>query len=65
MQYILCFQKRWEERKYDFTEEEKTKAWERTASVVKAYSDELVDKWNQEIDTLLVYVGIYLCSCRA
>ena len=51
-------QERWEERKKDFTEEEKKNAWDETAKVVKTYSDELVDRWNKEIDTLLVYVSV-------
>ncbi|KAI0698853.1 hypothetical protein C8Q76DRAFT_587081, partial [Earliella scabrosa] len=42
-----------------FTEEEKKDAWDKTASVVKTYSDELVDRWNKEIDTLLVYAGLF------
>ena len=52
------FQERWEERENDFTEEEKKEAWDKTAKVVKIYSDELVDRWNKEIDTLLVYVSV-------
>ena len=54
-------QERWEERQKDFTEEEKKNAWDETANVVKTYSDELVDRWNKEIDTLLVYVS-FDCS---
>ncbi|KAI0698852.1 hypothetical protein C8Q76DRAFT_248362 [Earliella scabrosa] len=53
------FQQRWYERKDDFTEEEKKEAWDKTADVVKIYSDELVDRWNKEIDTLLVYAGLF------
>ncbi|KAI0698824.1 hypothetical protein C8Q76DRAFT_633950, partial [Earliella scabrosa] len=52
-------QERWKERKNDFTEEEKKEAWEKTADVVKIYSDELVLRWNGEIDTLLVYAGLF------
>ncbi|KAI0704106.1 hypothetical protein C8Q76DRAFT_823743 [Earliella scabrosa] len=51
---------RWySERDGDFTEDEKKDAWDKTARVVKAYSDELVDRWNKEIDTLLVYAGLF------
>ena len=53
-------QNRWFERKDDFTEEEKKDAWDKTAEVVKTYSDELVERWNKEIDTLLVYVCVVL-----
>ncbi|KAI0758898.1 hypothetical protein C8Q74DRAFT_1388876, partial [Fomes fomentarius] len=42
-----------------FTAEEKKKAWDETAKIVKDYSDELVTRWNKEIDTLLVYAGIF------
>ena len=52
------FQNRWEERENDFTEEEKKEAWDEIAGIVKTYSDELVDRWNKEIDTLLVYVCV-------
>ena len=55
-------QERWEERKNDFTEEEKKKAWDEIAGIVKTHSDELVDRWNKEIDTLLVYVCAH-CTC--
>ena len=54
----IMLQQRWEERKKDFTEEEKKNAWDETAKVVKTYSDELVNRWNTEIDTLLVYVSV-------
>ncbi|TFK89058.1 hypothetical protein K466DRAFT_444807, partial [Polyporus arcularius HHB13444] len=33
--------------------------WEETAKIVKTYSDELVDRWNKEIDTLLVFAGLF------
>ncbi|KAI0744438.1 hypothetical protein C8Q76DRAFT_607197, partial [Earliella scabrosa] len=52
-------QQRWRERTNDFTEEEKKDAWEKTADVVKKYSDELIIRWNKEIDTLLVYAGLF------
>ena len=44
------------ESKKDYTEEEKQAAWDETARIVKDYSDELVKRWKEEIDTLLVYV---------
>lgn len=40
-----------------FTVDEKTKAWSETAEIVKTYSDEMVKRWNAEIDTYLVYVS--------
>lgn len=39
-----------------FTPDEKAKAWSETAEIVKTYSDEMVKRWNAEIDTYLVYV---------
>ncbi|KAI0744415.1 hypothetical protein C8Q76DRAFT_637597, partial [Earliella scabrosa] len=56
---LTTLEERWEERKQDFTEEEKKEAWDKTAEVVKKYSDELIDQWNKEIDTLLVYAGLF------
>ena len=53
-------QERWEERKKDFTEEEKKNAWDETAKVVKTYSDETVARWIAEMDTLLVYVRSHI-----
>ncbi|KAI0758684.1 hypothetical protein C8Q74DRAFT_258684, partial [Fomes fomentarius] len=50
---------RWDERENDFTPEEKKKAWDETAKIVKDYSDELVKRWKEEIDTLLVYAGLF------
>ena len=34
-------------------------AWAKCAAVVKSHSDEMVKRWKDEIDTLLVYVSIY------
>ncbi|KAI0758705.1 hypothetical protein C8Q74DRAFT_1160096, partial [Fomes fomentarius] len=42
-----------------FTPEEKKRAWDETAKIVKDYSDELVKRWKEEIDTLLVYAGLF------
>ncbi|KAI0644899.1 hypothetical protein C8Q79DRAFT_739345 [Trametes meyenii] len=46
-------------RKNLFTKEETDKAWEDVSSMVKNYSDEMVNRWNKEIDTLLVYAGLF------
>ena len=45
-------------RKTFFTDsdEEHDQAWNETAKIVKTYSDQMIDRWNKEIDTLLVYV---------
>ncbi|KAH9934068.1 uncharacterized protein BXZ73DRAFT_18153, partial [Epithele typhae] len=34
-------------------------AWARSAEVVKTYNDELVTRWKEEMDTLLVYAGLF------
>ncbi|RPD63464.1 hypothetical protein L227DRAFT_572612 [Lentinus tigrinus ALCF2SS1-6] len=49
----------WNARKTFFTEEQRAKAWDETANIVKKYSDEMVDRWNKEIDTLLVFAGLF------
>ncbi|RDX48802.1 hypothetical protein OH76DRAFT_1404351 [Lentinus brumalis] len=49
----------WETRKTFFTEEQHKQAWEATADIVKKSSDEMVERWNKEIDTLLVYAGLF------
>ena len=49
-------QEYWEARKSFFTEKQRADAWDKTAKIVKTYSDEMIDRWNKEIDTLLVYV---------
>ena len=50
----------WEKRGSRYTAEEKAEAWSGTAEIVKTYSDEMVQRMNKEIDTLLVYVCIML-----
>ncbi|KAI0368235.1 hypothetical protein BV20DRAFT_480261 [Pilatotrama ljubarskyi] len=42
-----------------FTESEKAQAWSRTTDIVKTYSDDLIKRLNAEIDTLLVYAGLF------
>ncbi|RDX45249.1 hypothetical protein OH76DRAFT_1008238 [Lentinus brumalis] len=49
----------WDARRTFFTEEQRAKAWKETADILKTYSDEMVARWNQEIDTLLVYAGLF------
>ena len=50
-------QNRLQARENDFTEQERTKAWEVVDNVVKIYSDELVGRWIAEMDNLLIYVS--------
>ncbi|TBU21803.1 hypothetical protein BD311DRAFT_800789 [Dichomitus squalens] len=42
-----------------YTEAEKEKAFASTAKIVQGYSDALVKRCNEEIDMLLVYVGLF------
>ncbi|KAI0742953.1 hypothetical protein C8Q80DRAFT_944181 [Daedaleopsis nitida] len=42
-----------------YTEKEREEAWSKAADTVKMYSDEMVARWNREMDTLLVYAGLF------
>ncbi|RPD82734.1 hypothetical protein L226DRAFT_528866 [Lentinus tigrinus ALCF2SS1-7] len=42
-----------------YSESEKAAAWVRSAETVKTYNDELVTRWKEEMDTLLVYAGLF------
>ncbi|EJF60966.1 hypothetical protein BD309DRAFT_832166, partial [Dichomitus squalens] len=42
-----------------YTQAEKEEALSKTAEIVRKYSDEMVKRWNEEIDTLLVYAGLF------
>ncbi|KAI0363359.1 hypothetical protein BV20DRAFT_149734 [Pilatotrama ljubarskyi] len=48
-----------EQRKGLFTAEEKEQAWNEVNQIVKTYSDDMVERWNLEIDTYLVYVRLH------
>ncbi len=41
----------------EFTKEEKEKVWTEAAEAVKTYHEDLVRRWKEEMDTLLVYVS--------
>lgn len=43
-------------RRFVYTYEEKEKAWEKVASMTLYHNDAMVDRWNKEIDTYLVFV---------
>ena len=45
-----------EELAKEFTTEQKDKAWTEAAEAVKTYYDDLLRRWKEELDTLLVYV---------
>ncbi|KAL1945523.1 hypothetical protein VTO73DRAFT_2374 [Trametes versicolor] len=42
-----------------YTEERKTKAWSDAAEMVQTYSDEMIKRWKEEIDTYLVFAGLF------
>ncbi|KAI0359357.1 hypothetical protein OH77DRAFT_1021012 [Trametes cingulata] len=42
-----------------FTWEEKEEAFALLAGTVKKHTDEMIDRWNTEIDTYLVYAGLF------
>ncbi|KAI0754384.1 hypothetical protein C8Q80DRAFT_1266025 [Daedaleopsis nitida] len=44
-------------KQYD--DDQRTKAWSNAAEAVKTYNDELITRWNKEMDTLLVYAGLF------
>ncbi|KAI0666944.1 hypothetical protein C8Q78DRAFT_406810 [Trametes maxima] len=48
-----------EDRKNAFTDEEKTKAWAFVAAQVEKHSETTVERWNKEIDTYLVFAGLF------
>ncbi|KAI0760438.1 hypothetical protein C8Q74DRAFT_1296319 [Fomes fomentarius] len=47
-----------EELMGEFSEEERLKVWSAAAEAVKIHHDELVARWKEEMDTLLVYAGL-------
>ncbi|KAI0778951.1 hypothetical protein BD413DRAFT_122445 [Trametes elegans] len=48
-----------EEISLRYTEADTLKAWARSAELVKTYNDEIVERWQEEMDTLLVYAGLF------
>ena len=50
------------ERQKHFTDEEKKNAWDAVSGVVKEYSDDMVKRWIDEMDTLLVYVSMLILN---
>ncbi|KAI0351144.1 hypothetical protein OH77DRAFT_973970 [Trametes cingulata] len=42
-----------------FTAKERAEAWSTASEIVKTYSDDMVKRLNAEIDTLLVYAGLF------
>ncbi|KAL1942581.1 hypothetical protein VTO73DRAFT_6183 [Trametes versicolor] len=42
-----------------YTQEQRTKAWSNAAEMVQTYSDEMIKRWKEEIDTYLVFAGLF------
>ncbi|KAI0718785.1 hypothetical protein C8T65DRAFT_638113 [Cerioporus squamosus] len=47
-----------EELSKEFTSEQKEKVWTEAAEAVKASYEQLLGRWKEEMDTLLVYAGV-------
>ncbi|KAI0801384.1 hypothetical protein C8Q74DRAFT_1400704 [Fomes fomentarius] len=48
-----------DELSHRYSHSERTAAWAHSAEIVKTYNDELVTRWKEEMDTLLVYAGLF------
>ena len=57
--YDCLIQELREELCTEYDEEHRARAWTAAADAVKTYHDELINRWNQEMDTLLVYVCVH------
>lgn len=44
------------ERHTVYTHAERAEAWSSAAKIVETYSDEMIKRWKEEIDTYLVFV---------
>ncbi|KAH9848534.1 hypothetical protein C2E23DRAFT_843336 [Lenzites betulinus] len=42
-----------------FTQEHKAEAWSSAAVMVESYSDAMIKRWKEEIDTYLVFAGLF------
>ncbi|KAI0326448.1 hypothetical protein GY45DRAFT_1363874 [Cubamyces sp. BRFM 1775] len=49
----------WNTRKETYTHYEKAQAWDKAAKKVEEVSEEMVRRWSGEIDTLLVFAGLF------
>ncbi|KAI0716838.1 hypothetical protein C8Q76DRAFT_418885 [Earliella scabrosa] len=47
------------ELSHEFSEQERSEVWSDAAEAVKTHYDELVRRWKEEMDTLLVYAGLF------
>ncbi|KAI1783248.1 hypothetical protein LXA43DRAFT_1134034, partial [Ganoderma leucocontextum] len=42
----------------EFSEEEKAQVWQNAAEAVKEFHDEMIERWQKEMDSLLVFAGL-------
>ncbi|EIW52775.1 uncharacterized protein TRAVEDRAFT_87799, partial [Trametes versicolor FP-101664 SS1] len=47
------------QRKAMRTEEEEAEAWSKAATDLKTYSDNMIHRWNKEIDVYLVFAALF------
>ncbi|PIL23224.1 hypothetical protein GSI_14533 [Ganoderma sinense ZZ0214-1] len=48
-----------EQLKEEFTDEQRAEAWNKAAQAVKTHHDELVERWQRAMDSILVYAGLF------
>lgn len=53
-----CLQTADQQRRGIYTTEQTNQAWSDAAEMVRGYSDEMIERWNKEIDTYLVFVSL-------
>ncbi|KAI0675648.1 hypothetical protein C8Q78DRAFT_1074649 [Trametes maxima] len=49
----------YQRRETAYSGPQKGQAWQEAAETVKVYSDEMIKRWNAEIDTYLVFAGLF------
>lgn len=61
-QYITIVQDVHSMRGKVYSEQQKAQAWNETTQTVQNYSDEMIKRWKEEIDTYLVFVRSRLAA---
>ncbi|TBU57408.1 hypothetical protein BD310DRAFT_959559 [Dichomitus squalens] len=52
-------QELWEKRKLPFDAKETQEAWENAAESLQTYSEEMVQRWNAELDNMLLHAALF------
>ena len=55
---LTLAQNYWNRRQKTFTYAQHDNAWITTADILKSYTEDMIQRWNEEIDALLVYVSL-------